>query len=68
MYIMNELQKISGEIINIFQNKVNKLNKEQAEQLNLHNNSINFYMKLGDETKALWEAKQTLKYLHEITK
>jgi len=65
---MNELQKISGEIIEIFQNDINKLKKEQSEQLNLHNNSINFYMQLGDEQKALWEAQQTLKYLKEITK
>jgi len=65
---MNELQKISGEIIEIFQNDINKLTKEQSEQLNLHNNSINFYMQLGDEQKALWEAQQTLKYLKEITK
>ena len=65
---MTELQKISGEIINIFQNDINQLTKDQAEQLNLHNNSVNFYMQLGDEQKALWEAQQTLKYLKEITK
>ena len=65
---MTELQKISGEIVNIFQKDINKLTKEQSEQLNLHNNSINFYMQLGDEQKALWEAQQTLKYLKEIIK
>jgi hypothetical protein len=65
---MTELQKISGEIVNIFQNKINKLTKEQAEQLNIHNNSMNFYIQLGDEQKALWEAQETLKYLKEITK
>ena len=65
---MTELQRISGEIVEIFQNKITKLNKEQAENMNLRNNSVNFYMKLGDEQKALWEAKETLKYLHEITK
>lgn len=65
---MTELQKISGEIVNIFQKDINKLTKEQSEQLNLHNNSINFYMQLGDEQKALWEARQTLKYLKEIIK
>ena len=65
---MTELQKISSEIVNIFQNDINKLTKEQAEQLNIHNNSINFYMQLGDQSKALWEAEQTLKYLKEITK
>ena len=65
---MTELQKISSEIVEIFQNKIQELTKEQSESLNLRNNSVNFYMKLGDETKALWEARQTLKYLHEITK
>ena len=64
---MTELQKISSEIVEIFQNKIKKLSKEQSESLNLRNKSVNFYMQLGDETKALWEAKQTLKYLHEIT-
>ena len=64
---MTELQKISSEIVEIFQNKITKLSKEQSESLNLRNKSVNFYMQLGDETKALWEAKQTLKYLHEIT-
>jgi hypothetical protein len=54
--------------VEIFQNKITKLNKEQAENMNLRNNSINFYVELGDEAKALWEARQTLKYLHEITK
>jgi len=65
---MTELQKISSEIVEIFQNKIKKLSKEQSESLNLRNKSVNFYMQLGDETKALWEAKQTLKYLHQITR
>tara|TARA_B100000035_G_scaffold276393_1_gene253994 strand:- start:49 stop:252 length:204 start_codon:yes stop_codon:yes gene_type:complete len=64
---MTELQKISSEIVEIFQNQITQLTEEQSESLNLRNNSVNFYMKLGDEQKALWEAKQTLQYLHEIT-
>lgn len=64
---MKELQKISSEIVEIFQHKIKKLSKEQTESLNLRNNSVNFYMQLGDEQKALWEARETLKYLHEIT-
>ena len=64
---MTELQKISSEIVQIFQHKIKKLSKEQAENMNLRNNSINFYVELGDEDKALWEARQTLKYLHQIT-
>jgi hypothetical protein len=64
---MTELQKISSEIVQIFQYKIKKLSKEQAENMNLRNNSINFYVELGDEDKALWEARQTLKYLHQIT-
>ena len=65
---MTELQRISSEIVEIFQNQIAKLTEEQSESLNLRNKSVNFYMKLGDEQKALWEARQTLKYLHEITK
>ncbi len=64
---MDELQKISAEILDIFNNKIERLSKEQAEVLNLHNNSMNFYVELGDPQKAMWEAKQTLKYLIEIT-
>ena len=65
---MTELQKISGEICEIFQNKIKELTDEQAQTLNMHNNSMNFCIQLGDEDKAMWEARQTLKYLHEITK
>jgi len=65
---MTELQKISAEICEIFQNKIQELTNEQAQILNMHNNSMNFCIELGDETKAMWEARQTLKYLHEITK
>jgi len=65
---MTELQKISAEICEIFQNKIQELTDDQAEILNLHNNSMNFCIRLGDETKAMWEARQTLEYLHEITK
>ena len=64
---MTELQRISAEIVEIFQNKISKLTKDQTEQLNIHNNSMNFYVQLGDEQKALWEAKNTLEYLEEIT-
>ena len=64
---MTELQKISSEIVEIFQNQITKLTKEQSESLNLRNNSVNFYMQLGDEQKATWEARETLKYLHQIT-
>lgn len=64
---MTELQRISSEIVEIFQNQITQLTEEQSESLNLRNNSVNFYMQLGDEQKALWEARQTLQYLHEIT-
>ena len=64
---MDELQKISAEILDIFNNKIESLSQEQAEVLNLHNNSMNFYIQLGDRQKAMWEAQQTLKYLIQIT-
>ena len=65
---MNELQRISTEIVEIFQNKINNLTEQQSEYLNLRNKSVNFYMQLGDEQKALWEARKTLEYLEQITK
>jgi hypothetical protein len=63
----DELQNISSQICNIFANKIKSLTEEQAEQLNLSNNSMNFYMQLGDYDKAIWNARETLKYLKQIT-
>ena len=63
---MDELQKISSEIIEIFNTKVGKLSEDQAETINLCNNSMNFYMELGEREKALWEAKYTLQLLNNI--
>ena len=65
---MTELQRISGEICEIFQSKIKSLSEEQAENMNLRNNSMNFCIELGDEVKAIWEAQDTLEYLKEITK
>ena len=64
----DELQNISSQICNIFANKIKSLTEEQAEQLNLSNNSMNFYIQLGEHDKAIWNARETLKYLKEITK
>lgn len=63
---MDELQEISAEIIEIFNTKIGKLSTEQAETINLCNNSMNFYMELGEREKALWEAKYTLQLLNNI--
>ena len=63
---MDELQKISSEIIEIFNTKIKKLYEDQAETINLCNNSMNFYMELGEREKALWEAKYTLQILNNI--
>lgn len=63
---MDELQKISAEIIEIFNTKIEKLSTQDAETINLCNNSMNFYMELGEREKALWEAKYTLKLLNDI--
>jgi hypothetical protein len=63
---MDELQKISAEIIEIFNTKIGELSTEQAETINLCNSSMNFYMELGEREKALWEAKYTLQLLNNI--
>ena len=60
------MQKISSEIIEIFNTKIKKLSEDQAETINLCNNSMNFYMELGEREKALWEAKYTLQILNNI--
>ena len=63
---MDELQKISAEIIEIFNTKVGKLSTDDAETINLCNSSMNFYMQLGEREKALWEARYTLQLLNDI--
>ncbi len=63
---MDELQKISAEIIEIFNTKIGKLSTDDAETINLCNKSMNFYMQLGEREKALWEAKYTLQLLNDI--
>jgi len=62
------LQKLSSQICNIFANKIESLTEKQAEYINLCNNSMNFYIKLGEHDKAIWNARETLKYLKQITK
>tara|TARA_Y100001938_G_scaffold140899_1_gene209841 strand:+ start:611 stop:808 length:198 start_codon:yes stop_codon:yes gene_type:complete len=65
---MDKIQEISSEICKIFEAKIDSLTDEQAEVLNLHNKSMNFYVELGDKQKSLWNAQETLKYLKQITK
>lgn len=65
---MNDnIEEISSQICEIFDQKVDSLTEEQAEHLNLSNNSMYFYMQLGDVNKAIWNARETLKYLKQIT-
>jgi predicted transglutaminase-like cysteine proteinase len=62
------LKRLSSEICNIFANKLTSLTEKQAEHLNLLNNSMNFYIQLKDNDKAIYNARETLKYLKQITK
>ena len=63
----DEIEKISSQICEIFDKKVDSLTEQQAEHLNLSNNSMFFYMQLGEYDKAIWNARETLKYLKQIT-
>ena len=63
---MDELQTISAEITDIFNNKLKGLSSKQAETINLCNSSMNLYMELGERDKAIWEARYTLNILHNI--
>ena len=63
----DEIQKISSQICEIFDKKVDSLTEQQAEHLNLSNNSMFFYIQLGEYDKAVWNARETLKYLKQIT-
>lgn len=64
----DDIENISSQICELFDQKVNSLTEDQAEHLNLSNNSMYFYMKLGEHNKAVWNARETLRYLKEITK
>ena len=63
---MDELQTISAEIIDIFNNRLEGLSTKQAETIYLCNSSMDLYMKLGERDKAIWEARYTLNILHNI--
>lgn len=63
----DDIEKISDQICEIFDKKVDSLTEQQAEHLNLSNNSMFFYMQLGEYDKAVWNARETLKYLKQIT-
>ena len=63
----DDIEKISSQICEIFDKKVDSLTEQQAEYLNLSNNSMYFYMQLGEHDKAIWNARETLKYLKQIT-
>tara|TARA_B110000483_G_C18141215_1_gene521536 strand:+ start:329 stop:538 length:210 start_codon:yes stop_codon:yes gene_type:complete len=63
---MDELQTISAEITDIFNNRLEGLSTKQAETIYLCNSSMNLYMELGERDKAMWEARYTLNILHDI--
>ncbi len=63
----DDIEKISSQICEIFDKKVDSLTEQQAEYLNLSNNSMYFYMQLGEHDKAIWNARETLKYLKQRT-
>ena len=41
---MDEIQQISSEICSIFENKIDSQTDEQAEAINIHKKSMNFYV------------------------
>ena len=63
---MDELQTISAEITDIFNNRLGGCTTKQAETIYLCNSSMDLYMELGERDKAMWEARYTLNILHNI--
>ena len=65
---MTELQKISKEIVEIWLSPTTQPNKEQHESMMLRNESMDFWIELGDKQKSVVGSTKTLQFLHQITK
>jgi hypothetical protein len=62
-----ELKALSGEIVERLDAESENFTKEEKTAIKLCNSSMNFWLKAGDMEKSLWEARNTLQILRNIT-
>ena len=62
-----ELKALSGEIIEIVDQNCDSFSEDEEKKIILCNKSMIFWMKHRNIKKALWEARNTLQILRNIT-
>ena len=62
-----ELKALSGEIIEIVDQNCEFFSEDEENNIILCNNSMNFWMKHRNIKRALWEARNTIQILRNIT-
>ena len=62
-----ELRALSGEIVERLECDLENFTEEEENAIKLCNSSMNFYLKAGNMEKSLWEARNTLQMLRNIT-
>jgi len=62
-----EALELSYEILNLIESNIDSFTEEEKETLYTSNESIQFFLDVGDEERSLIEAKQLKEYLLKIT-
>jgi len=62
-----EVLELSYEILNLIESNIDCFTEEEKETLYTSNESIQFFLDIGDEERSLIEAKQLKEYLLKIT-
>jgi ribonucleotide monophosphatase NagD (HAD superfamily) len=62
-----ELKALSGEIIEIVDQNCDSFSEDEEKKIVLCNESMIFWMKNQNIKKALWEARNTIQILRNIT-
>jgi len=62
-----ELKALSGEIIKIVDQNCESFSDKEENNIILCNSSMNFWIKQSNMKRALWEARNTLQILRNIT-
>ena len=62
-----ELKALSGEIIEIVDQNCESFSEDEENNIITCNSSMNFWIKQGNIKRALWEARNTLQILRNIT-
>lgn len=64
---VDEVLELSYEILNLIEENIESFTEEEKETLYTSNESIQFFLDIGDEERSLTEAKQLKQYLLKIS-